>query len=79
MVDSIVFKIALIDLVLAGDNAVVVGMAAARVEPGLRPKVIRWGIAGAVVIRILLAVGVTYLGGVGALPDVPLPDVPLPG
>jgi len=62
-----IFNIAMIDLVLAGDNALVVGMAAAKVDPSLRPKVIRWGIAGAVVLRILLAVGVTYLLGIVGL------------
>lgn len=62
-----IINIAMIDLVLAGDNALVVGMAAARVEPALRPKVVRWGIAGAVVIRVLLAIGVTYLLGIVGL------------
>lgn len=62
-----VLNIAMIDLVLAGDNALVVGMAAARVQPNLRLKVIRWGIAGAVVVRILLAVAVTYLLGIVGL------------
>ena len=45
----------MIDLVLAGDNAIVVGMAASRVAPEIRAKVIFWGIAGAVVLRILFA------------------------
>jgi YjbE family integral membrane protein len=54
-------QVILIDIVLAGDNAVVVGMAAARVEPRLRAKVIFWGVAGAVVLRIMFAVVATQL------------------
>lgn len=51
-------NILMIDLVLAGDNAIIVGLAASRVAPELRSKVIFWGIAGAVGLRILFA-GVT--------------------
>ncbi len=50
-----------IDLVLAGDNAIVVGMAASRVDPAIRKKVIFWGVAGAVGLRILFAVVATHL------------------
>ena len=50
-----------IDIVLAGDNAVVVGMAAARVEPRLRAKLIFWGVGGAVVLRIAFALVATQL------------------
>jgi YjbE family integral membrane protein len=66
-------QIIVIDFVLAGDNAIVVGMAAARVAPEIRAKVIFWGMAGAVVLRILFAavatqllmiVGLTLAGGV---------------
>ncbi|MCH9807427.1 MAG: TerC family protein [Alphaproteobacteria bacterium] len=66
------FNILLIDLTLAGDNAIVVGMAASRVNPSLRAKVIFWGIAGAVVLRILFSgvaqqmlqiIGLTLAGG----------------
>jgi YjbE family integral membrane protein len=65
-------NIIMIDLVLAGDNAIIVGLAAARVAPELRAKVIFWGIAGAVILRILFAlittqllaiVGLTLAGG----------------
>lgn len=65
-------NIIIIDLTLAGDNAIVVGMAAARVAPALRAKVIFWGIAGAVVLRILFSgvavqllqiIGLTLAGG----------------
>ena len=66
------FNVLMIDLTLAGDNAIVVGMAASRVQPSMRTKVIFWGIAGAVVLRILFSavtqqmlqiVGLTLAGG----------------
>ena len=66
-------QIVVIDVVLAGDNAVVVGLAASPVNPELRTKVIFWGMAAAVVLRILFAaitthllavVGLTFAGGI---------------
>jgi YjbE family integral membrane protein len=66
-------QIIVIDVVLAGDNAIVVGMAASRVAPEMRAKVIFWGIAGAVLLRIgfaaitvqlLAIVGLTLAGGI---------------
>jgi YjbE family integral membrane protein len=66
------FNILMIDLTLAGDNAIVVGMAAANVDRSMRAKVIFWGIAGAVVLRILFSavaqqmlqvIGLTLAGG----------------
>ena len=54
-------QVLLIDLVLAGDNAIVVGMAAAGLPADMRRKVIFWGIAGAVVLRVLLALITTQL------------------
>jgi YjbE family integral membrane protein len=51
-------NVILIDVVLAGDNAIIVGLAASQVAPEMRPRVIFWGIAGAVILRILFA-GVT--------------------
>lgn len=66
------FNILMIDLTLAGDNAIVVGMAASKVHPSMRSKVIFWGITGAVVLRILFAgitqqmlqiIGLTLAGG----------------
>ena len=66
------FNVLLIDLVLAGDNAIIVGLAASRVEKSIRSKVIFWGITAAVVLRILFAtitvqllaiVGLTLAGG----------------
>ncbi len=54
-------QVVFIDVVLAGDNAIVVGMAAAGVDPAIRRKVIFWGIAGAVVLRIMFAIATTQL------------------
>ncbi len=48
-------QVILIDLVMAGDNAVVIGMAAARLPMAMRHKVIFWGLAAAVVLRVFLA------------------------
>ena len=66
-------NVMMIDVVLAGDNAIIVGLAASRVAPEIRAKVIFWGIAGAVILRILFAgvttqllqiVGLTVAGGI---------------
>jgi len=66
-------QIVMIDLVLAGDNAIVVGMAASRVAPEMRTRVIFWGVAGAVALRVLFAamamqllaiVGLMLAGGI---------------
>ncbi|MCG5243523.1 YjbE family putative metal transport protein [Azospirillum doebereinerae] len=54
-------QVIFIDLVLAGDNAIVVGMAAAGVAKEQRAKVIFWGIAAAVVLRIIFALLTTQL------------------
>jgi YjbE family integral membrane protein len=54
-------QVIMIDLVLAGDNAIVVGLAASRVAPSMRAKVIFWGIAGAVVLRLLFALVASQL------------------
>lgn len=54
-------QIIIIDLVLAGDNAIVVGMAASRLPAELRKKVIFWGVAGAVGLRIMFAIVATHL------------------
>ena len=55
------FSVIVIDLVLAGDNALVVGMAAAGLPKEQRLKVIAIGIAVATVLRIVFALGITYL------------------
>jgi YjbE family integral membrane protein len=49
-------QVLVIDVVLAGDNAVVIGLAAARVPPALRKKVILQGLVAAVILRVGLAV-----------------------
>ncbi len=54
-------QVILIDLVLAGDNAIVVGMAAAGVAREKRAQVIFWGISAAVVLRIIFALITTHL------------------
>lgn len=54
-------QVIFIDIVLAGDNAVVVGMAAARVAPHMRAKVIMWGVGGAVALRVAFALVATQL------------------
>jgi YjbE family integral membrane protein len=65
-------QVLMIDIVLAGDNAMVIGMAAARVPAELRKKVIFWGLGAAVGLRVVLAViavqlmaiiGLTLAGG----------------
>jgi YjbE family integral membrane protein len=48
-------QVLMINIVLSGDNAVVIGMVAARVEPNNRRNVILWGMVAAVVLRVLLA------------------------
>ena len=66
-------QVVMIDIVLAGDNAVVIGLAAARVPPEIRRKVILLGLAAALVLRVALAVvtvqlmqiiGLTLAGGI---------------
>lgn len=54
-------QVILIDLVLAGDNAIVVGMAAAGVARHQRTRVIAMGIGAAVILRILFAVATSHL------------------
>ena len=51
---AILTQIILIDLVLAGDNAIIIGMVASKFPVEQRKKVIFWGIGGAVILRIIL-------------------------
>lgn len=53
--------IILIDLVLAGDNAIVIAMAARRLSPALRKRAIFWGTFGAIAVRVVLTAAVVYL------------------
>jgi len=57
----IFFQIVLIDLVLAGDNAIIIGMVASQFDQNLRKKIIFWGIGAAIVLRIALTSIATYL------------------
>ena len=56
-----ILAIILIDIVLAGDNALVIGMAANRLPPELRKKAILWGTFGAIAIRFASVAALTYL------------------
>ena len=58
---TIFFQIILIDLVLAGDNAIIIGMVASQFDQNLRKKIIFWGIGAAIVLRIVLTSIATYL------------------
>jgi YjbE family integral membrane protein len=58
---TILGQIIFIDLVLAGDNAIIIGMVASKFPVEQRKKVIFWGIGGAVVLRIILTMLTAYL------------------
>lgn len=60
-------QVLFIDIVLAGDNAIVVGMAAAGLDPAQRKKAIIWGIAAATIMRIGFATITTHLLGIVGL------------
>ena len=64
---TILTQIIFIDLVLAGDNAIIIGMVASKFPPDQRKKVIFWGIGGAVVLRIILTLLTAYLSQITAL------------
>jgi YjbE family integral membrane protein len=73
---SALLAIVLIDLVLAGDNAIVIALAARNLPPALKQKAIIWGTIGAIVVRSAMTVGVVWLlkipglmlmGGLGLL------------
>jgi YjbE family integral membrane protein len=57
----ILSQIIFIDLVLAGDNAIIIGMVASKFPIEQRKKVIFWGIGGAVILRIILTMLTAYL------------------
>ncbi len=57
----IFIQIVLIDLVLAGDNAIIIGMVASQFPSDQRKKIIFWGIGGAIVLRIILTLLTAYL------------------
>jgi len=58
---TILTQIIFIDLVLAGDNAIIIGMVASKFPVDQRKKVIFWGIGGAVILRIILTLLTAYL------------------
>ena len=58
---TIFVQIVLIDLVLAGDNAIIIGMVASQFDQNLRKKIIFWGIAAAIVLRIVFTLITAYL------------------
>jgi YjbE family integral membrane protein len=58
---AILTQIIFIDLVLAGDNAIIIGMVASKFPVEERKKVIFWGIGGAIILRIILTLLTAYL------------------
>lgn len=73
---SALLAIILIDLVLAGDNAIVIALAARNLPPHLQRKAIAWGTVGAIAVRTVMTIGVVWLlkvpglmlvGGLGLL------------
>ena len=63
MIEQIIifFQIVFIDLVLAGDNAIIIGMVASQFDHNLRKKIIFWGIGAAIVLRIIFTLIAAYL------------------
>ena len=58
---TVLTQIILIDLILAGDNAIIIGMVASKFPLEQKKKIIFWGIGGAVVLRIILTLLTAYL------------------
>jgi YjbE family integral membrane protein len=58
---AILIQIIFIDLILAGDNAIIIGMVASKFPVEQRKKIIFWGIGGAVILRIVLTLLAAYL------------------
>ena len=63
MIEEIIifFQIVFIDLVLAGDNAIIIGMVASQFKDEIRKKIIFWGIGAAIVLRIVFTLITAYL------------------
>jgi len=63
MIEQIVifFQIVFIDLVLAGDNAIIIGMVASQFKDEIRKKIIFWGIGAAIILRIIFTLITVYL------------------
>ena len=58
---AIFFQIVFIDLVLAGDNAIIIGMVASQFKDDVRKKIIFWGIGAAIILRIIFTLLTAYL------------------
>ena len=63
MIEQVVifFQIVFIDLVLAGDNAIIIGMVASQFKDEVRKKIIFWGIGAAIILRIIFTLITAYL------------------
>ena len=63
MIEQVIifFQIVFIDLVLAGDNAIIIGMVASQFKDELRKKIIFWGIGAAIILRIIFTLITAYL------------------
>ena len=57
----ILLQIIFIDIILAADNAIIIGLIAANFVPKYRKQIILWGVAGALVFKIIFAIFATYL------------------
>ena len=57
------FQIILIDMVMAADNAIIIGLIAANFAPNNRKKIIAWGVAAAFIFRIIFAFGASFMFG----------------
>ena len=57
------FQIILIDIVMAADNAIIIGLIAANFAPSNRKKIIAWGVAAAFIFRIIFAFGASFMFG----------------
>ena len=69
MIEQIIifFQIVFIDLVLAGDNAIIIGMVASQFKDEIRKKIIFWGISAAIVLRIIFTLITAYLWQINGL------------
>ena len=57
----ILLQIIFIDIILAADNAIIIGLIAANFVPKYRKQIILWGVAGALVFKVVFAIFATYL------------------
>ncbi|MBD1149072.1 YjbE family putative metal transport protein [Pelagibacterales bacterium SAG-MED27] len=57
----ILLQIIFIDIILAADNAIIIGLIAANFVPRYRKQIILWGVAGALVFKVIFAIFATYL------------------